>query len=576
MTSSRTKPSIGWLPLALIAITVALFFATGMLYVTQTRNRSLMTQTIRSSGWVAYQAELEYVKADSALAVAAIAPNADALAAAELRLEILRSRLPLLYNSDEGRVLRDVIDLEKPVHAAETLLDGLMDRLPAISPTDPGAAETLLAIQKDMAPIGTTLKRILMESVAYNQEIFRRERALAEAPGMVPLLLLFVSGTCLALVLLLQSRRDRLRLDAIVAAQKTVIAMEENLRAIIEAMPACMIVINPQDDSVSFVNSAASALVNLPLDHAEWRRLVHAAFQAAIDSSGDRWGMLNMSYARISGDITSLRGSLCRVIWEGRPQLLLVMVDVSRVRRAELQVMQAAKLATLGEMATAIAHELNQPLAVIRMAVANANRLLTQIEGGELVAGKLDRISAQVDRAKRITDQVRRYGRMPSEENEPFPLRHAVDLAMSFVADHYRSANIRLALEADIAADTLVMGEQTMFEQVIVNLLVNARDAFESSGVRTARSVVVRVRVHEDEAVIEVEDNAGGIAEEVMPRLFEPFSTTKPTEKGTGLGLSIARSVIRDMHGTIGAENVAGGARFVIALPLRHAARNAA
>ncbi len=555
---------------------MALFFATGMLYVTQTRNRSLMTQTIRSSGWVAYQAQIEFVKADAALAYAAVALDESALAATELRLEILRSRLPLLYNSDEGRVLREVIDLEKPVHEAETLLDTLMDRLPAASPIDPNARETLLAIQKDMAPIGATLKRILMESVAYNQEIFRRERALAEAPGMVPLLLLFVSGTCLALVLLLQSRRDRLRLDAIVAAQKTVVAMEENLRAIIEAIPACMIVINPQDDSVSFVNSAASTLVNMPLDHPEWRRLVHAAFQAAMDSSGDRWGMLNMSYARMTGDITSLRGSLCRVIWEGRPQLLLVLVDITRVRSAELQVMQAAKLATLGEMATAIAHELNQPLAVIRMAVANANRLLGQIEGGEAVAGKLDRISAQVDRAKRITDQVRRYGRMPSEETEPFPLRHAIDLAMSFVADHYRSSNIRLALEADIAADTLVIGEQTMFEQVMVNLLVNARDAFEDYAARSLRAVVVRVRVREDVAVIEVEDNAGGIAEEIMPRLFEPFSTTKPADKGTGLGLSIARSVIRDMNGAIHAENVPGGARFVITLPLVHAARSAA
>jgi len=219
-------------------------------------------------------------------------------------------------------------------------------------------------------------------------------------------------------------------------------------------------------------------------------------------------------------------------------------------------------------MATAIAHELNQPLAVIRMAVANAHRLLAG--GGErsIIAAKLDRVTTQVDRAKRIIDQVRRYGRMPSETGETFSLRQAIELAAGFVAEQYRSFGIRLAIQLDIPADLTVSGEQAIFEQVIVNLLVNARDAFDMQAPQRVRSVWLRARPDGERAIIEVEDDAGGISPDVMARLFEPFSSSNASAKGTGLGLALARSVVRDMHGQITAENVRNGACFTLLLPV--------
>ncbi|WP_371347751.1 sensor histidine kinase [Ancylobacter sp. IITR112] len=596
MISSRNRGTLGFLKLGLVAASVALFLATALVYVSQTRQYAFLTATIRSSGWVAYQAQLEFVKTQAEFAKLAIVPSALGMDKLMLRLELLRSRLPLLYDSDEGRVLSDIVDTRGPTQIFEARLDHIIEAVEKLDPEDGGTARVLKKLSDELEPLGEALQTILMQSVAYNQEVFQRERALAQRPGALPLTMLFVSGACLAAVLILQSRRDRLRLNEVREAQAGMAAMEENLRAVIQAVPACVVVIDPDTDHVNFCNPSAAALVSQSLDDPAWPRFVKAVREAAGEPSTRRWGALSMGYARAPGDIISLRGQVGTVLWERRQQQLIVLVDTSQVRNAELQVMQAAKLATLGEMATAIAHELNQPLAVIKMAVTNARRLLDPLPGGEPVVAKLERISAQVDRAKRITDQVRRYGRMPTEQLLPFSLRHAVELAAGFVAEQFRAANVRLSVEADVPAELLVYGEQTMFEQVIVNILVNARDAFEereereSAPARAARedggpgpepghrAVQVSIGLEKDHAVVSVQDNAGGVPADMLERLFEPFATNKSTEKGTGLGLSLARSVVRDMNGSIVAENVGAGARFTITVPasLSKTARDAA
>jgi C4-dicarboxylate-specific signal transduction histidine kinase len=128
---------------------------------------------------------------------------------------------------------------------------------------------------------------------------------------------------------------------------------------------------------------------------------------------------------------------------------------------------------------------------------------------------------------------------------------------------------VKLELELTLEDGVRVCGEQTMFEQVIVNLLINARDAFEAVREKVEPAVSVRSTLAEGGSVrIEVTDNAGGIREDILGRLFEPFTTSKPVDKGTGLGLSLARTVVRDMGGSIAAANADGGARFTIVLPV--------
>ncbi len=170
---------------------------------------------------------------------------------------------------------------------------------------------------------------------------------------------------------------------------------------------------------------------------------------------------------------------------------------------------------------------------------------------------------------KRIIDQVRRYGRKPSLRSERFVLPRAIDLAISFVAEQYRMADIRLVLDIDLPDGLIVEGEQTLFEQVIVNLLLNARDAYESEDVANGRRMVTIQAVTDGIKIrITLTDSAGGIRKDIMNNLFEPFTTTKPDDKGTGLGLSLSRNIVRKMNGEIGVENIEDGARFVIVLPV--------
>lgn len=109
------------------------------------------------------------------------------------------------------------------------------------------------------------------------------------------------------------------------------------------------------------------------------------------------------------------------MVWQAEPVKLIAMADLTKLRDTELQLVHASKLASLGEMASAIGHELNQPLSVIRLAAENALRGLDRSIGRDVTASKLVRIVGQVERAQRITDQIRRYGRLPSSQNQHFP-----------------------------------------------------------------------------------------------------------------------------------------------------------
>lgn len=547
---------------------VVLFAATIMLFDAQTAQRTLLNSSIRSTGWATYQAQLEFLKTKVALHDATDRPSPANLQDLTLRLELLISRINILHSSSEMLELDSIATRQATLMAVEHRLALWSDRLAHPDPDVP-IDGLLRGLEKDLQPLEVGLQRVLQESVAFNDKVFQREKELAQNPARIPFALLIMASVSLVVILVVQSVRDTRRVTELATLERSARAMQDNLRAIIEAMPAATIIIDSQTRKVLFINPHAAQLVAATPQDDEWARFVQLAFDAAESPGQPQWGLLNLTFQRARGDVISLRGALSPVLWEGRRQLLLVLADTTRIRSSQLQIMQTAKLASLGEMATAIAHELNQPLAVIKMAVANAMRIVKMGGEPDAVMGKLDRISAQVDRAKRITDQVRRYGRMPSDQKEPFAARLAIELAASFVAEQYRAANIRLVLELDLPPDLSVRGDQTMFEQVIVNLLVNARDAFTGAGeVPPGAAVRVQARARDGQVHVSVCDNAGGIAPHILEHIFEPFMTTKPADKGTGLGLAVSRNVLRDMDGQINATNAEGGARFDISLPV--------
>jgi PAS domain S-box-containing protein len=261
-------------------------------------------------------------------------------------------------------------------------------------------------------------------------------------------------------------------------------------------------------------------------------------------------------------------GKIIGVVGVGQDitELNKLRVEQERERKeASAQIIQSSKLATLGEMATSVAHELNQPLNVIRMAAGNSRRKISKgIAEPEYLNDKLKRIEEQTARAAAIIDHMRMFGREAKESPEPVDPRNVVMNALSLMGEQLRLAGIEIVTELPEDCSS-IMGHTIQMEQVILNLFTNARDAM--AGKDRKAKIILRVFESRKGVHITSEDTGGGIPEDVLPRIFEPFYTTKDMGKGTGLGLSVSYGIVRDMNGTIVAENVDDGARFTITLP---------
>ncbi|MFQ3248116.1 MAG: PAS domain S-box-containing protein [Arenicella sp.] len=234
-------------------------------------------------------------------------------------------------------------------------------------------------------------------------------------------------------------------------------------------------------------------------------------------------------------------------------------------KKASAQIIQASKLAILGEMSTSVAHELNQPLNVIRMAAGNSRRRISKGTADlEYLNAKLERIEEQTVRAAAIIDHMRMFGREANEELEPINPRAVVTNALGLMGEQLRLAGIEIVTEFSVDC-LLILGHSIQMEQVILNLLTNARDAM--TGRKGEKKITLRVFADDKSVHITADDTGGGILENALPRIFEPFYTTKEMGKGTGLGLSVSYGIINDMNGTLVAENIDAGARFTITLP---------
>ncbi|MBT6273362.1 MAG: PAS domain-containing protein [Chromatiales bacterium] len=248
---------------------------------------------------------------------------------------------------------------------------------------------------------------------------------------------------------------------------------------------------------------------------------------------------------------------------EVRNKLSAALKDV---KNTQSQIIQSSKLATLGEMATSVAHELNQPLNVIRMAAGNSRMKISKgTVDPKYLTDKLERIEEQTARAAAIIDHMRMFGRVAKENPELIDPRSVVRNALDLMGEQLRLDGIEIVSE--LAEDCpSILGHAIQMEQVILNLLTNSKDAM----VERDEGTKITLRVFEDnkDVQITVEDTGGGIREDILPRIFEPFYTTKVVGKGTGLGLSVSYGIIRDMKGAIVAENINDGARFTITMPI--------
>jgi C4-dicarboxylate-specific signal transduction histidine kinase len=238
------------------------------------------------------------------------------------------------------------------------------------------------------------------------------------------------------------------------------------------------------------------------------------------------------------------------------------------LREKQEQLVQAGKLATLGELTTGVAHELNNPLNNIGLFIGNAIDL---IELGVIDADpdqilhELNSAMQQVRKATEIISHLRTFGRAASVSYEPVAIEQVMERALSLMAEQLRLRQIEVQVHFP-AGEVIVMGNAIQLEQVFINLLTNARDAL--TGV-PRKVISITCEVYADVVELRVRDTGPGIPEGLEQRIFDPFFTTKEVGTGTGLGLSITYGIIKDHQGIISVDSRPGeGALFVIHLPL--------
>ncbi|WP_247889851.1 sensor histidine kinase [Azospirillum brasilense] len=251
--------------------------------------------------------------------------------------------------------------------------------------------------------------------------------------------------------------------------------------------------------------------------------------------------------------------------------------ETARERQKEMD--HVARLSILGEMASNLAHELNQPLGAIANYARGCTRRLEMGTGDPAQLVEITRaIAEQAERAGQIIARIRNFVRKRTSQLEPMDVNEAVRTAVSLCQGQARNGGVTIAL--DLADDLpLVMADRVQIEQVVLNLVKNALDAMQDVPGGTADGRVRTVTVHsgrdeEGRVAVAVADQGHGISEEARARLFDPFFTTK--SGGMGLGLSICRTIVETHGGHLWAtDNAGGGVVMRFTLPIVDEARRA-
>jgi signal transduction histidine kinase len=357
------------------------------------------------------------------------------------------------------------------------------------------------------------------------------------------------------------------------------------LKAVLDSVDAAIVACDAEGVGLTLVNRSAR----------EWNRLA----EGPLDPQWvDQYEVLSADGQVMRPDETpllrALRGEVVRglevslagrsetrrVVASGQPILdaeggrlgaVLAMHDVSDMKRAEEELRrqrealyQSEKLAAMGTLLASVAHELNNPLAVV---LGQAN-LLRRDAGGGPLAVRADKIEKAAERCARIVANFLALARQRPPERKRVALRPLVEAALELLAYSLQLDGVEVRLElADDAPRVEADGHQ--LQQVLINLFTNAHHSLRETP--PPRRLTVRTRFDSDRRrmVLEVADSGRGVPVELRQRIFDPFFTTKPPDRGTGLGLPLCQEIVQAHGGTMGVgEAEGGGAQFWIELPV--------
>jgi two-component system NtrC family sensor kinase len=237
--------------------------------------------------------------------------------------------------------------------------------------------------------------------------------------------------------------------------------------------------------------------------------------------------------------------------------------DVTELKRLEEQLIQAEKLAAMGQMLAGVAHELNNPLT----AILGVTELLRESEGiQENTKRQLELTHRQARRAARIVQNLLEFSRPAAPQKKPLEVNTLIERTLQLQDHSLRRNNIQVDFQPQSDLPP-VIGDANQLIQVFLNLISNAEHAIRE--VRETGRIQIRIGRIGGHISVTVQDDGVGVAQEALPKLFDPFYTTKRPGGGTGLGLSICMSIVREHGGSIDVETLpAGGSAFTVYLPV--------
>ncbi|MBK04246.1 MAG: hypothetical protein CL920_08050 [Deltaproteobacteria bacterium] len=355
-------------------------------------------------------------------------------------------------------------------------------------------------------------------------------------------------------------------------AQRALLESEEKFRAMFEHAPFGMVLCE-KSGHILQANEQFCRIFGCPEE--ELRKQGCVDFLLSLD--GDR---AFTKWLFEGGDLDPIEMVMCNYLEESIPvqvqgtvfsdangsdRIWLFVEEIRMRKEMQERLMQSSKLEAIGELAANVAHEMNNPLAIIS---AKARLLLSteKTNMSQKVERELGKIIGQCDRLSRLTRGLLDYARPSFGSKQRLDLRKPLEKALSIVSHHASVSGV--VVELSHADKPLwVLANANELEQVFLNLQLNAIEAMPNGGQLTICEALVETE-GEKEVVVSIEDNGEGIPTELLHRIFEPFFSTKEEGKGTGLGLSICFGLIRSHHGHIDVSSEEGkGTRFTVRIP---------
>ncbi|MCO7514630.1 ATP-binding protein [Pseudomonas guariconensis] len=303
---------------------------------------------------------------------------------------------------------------------------------------------------------------------------------------------------------------------------------------------------------------------SLPLETEGWT--LHLLRKPQVSKDGRNAALaaaavwLSLVFAAL---FASQRLRLARLRQRSRDELKRLVEERTReLRTAQEGLVQSAKLAALGQMSAALAHEINQPLTTQRMQLETL-RLLLDHGRHEEARQALEPLEQMLTRMAALTGHLKTFARnSPGGLRERLDLATVVDQALHLLEARIRGEGVEVALY--LARPAWVRGDAIRLEQVLINLLHNALDAMAD---KRYKRLEIRIEADDGHWRLSVLDSGGGIPEADLAKVFDPFFTTKPVGEGLGLGLAISYGIVHEAGGQLQAENLPGGARLSLTLP---------